>query len=471
MSVLGSNGGDAREVRTPSTRSGLRAPVNRLDATVLFAALAVAMASPLEIRAAEPPRSRPPPLPSAPPPPVVLAACAPLSVPSPELMSVPELDPVPVPDVEHGDALAPFYAMLARSLRGGAKEHVRVGVYGDSNGCQDFFTGEMRRWLQSRYGDAGHGYIALGKPWSWYMHRDVRQGIDAPLWSSYVVSSHPASDPYYGMGLIAGQSALRGAVSWIATADESSVIGKTVSKVDLYFLKWPRGGSFDVMVDGARAETVDSHSPRIEAGFSMLDLPDAPHKIAIIPRGGAPVRLFGATMERGSPSFVIDDLSVGAANWRVMLREDPALDTATLRHRGYDLLVLHMGTNTWTGEPGRADSMRAELARLRAEMPDLPMLVLSSPDHADNGELMDRIVTPEQRQIALEAGAAFWDFHAAMGGLGSMQTFFRNKLAMNDVIHWNEKGGAFMARRFMVALFRDFSRWLAAHPDAGCEAR
>jgi hypothetical protein len=445
--------------------------MNRLDATILFAALGVAVATPLQTTAA-PRRAHPTSAASIardPPPP--RRACPAVTVPSPELMSVPELDGVPIPDVEHGDVLASFYAQLARSLRGSAKDHLRVGLYGDSNGCQDFFTGEMRRWLQSHYGDAGHGYIALGKPWSWYMHRDVRQGIDAPLWSSFVVSSHPANDPYYGMGLIAGQSALRGAVSWIATAGEDSVIGKTVSRVDLYFLKWPRGGSFDVMVDGILTETVDSRSERIEAGFSMLDLPDAPHKIAIIPKGGAPVRLFGATMERGSPSFVIDDLSVGAANWRVMLREDPALDTATLRHRRYDLLILHMGTNTWTGEPGRADSMRAELARLHAEMPDLPMLVLSSPDHADNGELMDRTVTPEQRAIALEAGAAFWDFHAAMGGLGSMQTFFRNKLAMNDVIHWNEKGGAFMARRFMVALFHDFSRWLEAHPDAACGAR
>jgi hypothetical protein len=445
--------------------------VNRLDATVVFGALAVTALSPLSTRSAEKPTPRATPPQLEPTPTHIVAACPRLTVPWPELISVPELDRVPVPDVEEGDRLAPFYATLARELRGAARDHVRVGVYGDSNGCQDFFTGEMRRWLQSRYGDAGHGYIALGKPWSWYMHRDVRQGIDAPLWSSYVVSSHPARDAYYGMGLIAGESALRGAVSWIATADESSVIGKTVSRVDLYFLKSPRGGAFDVLVDGVRAETVDSRSERVEAGFSLLDLPDAPHKIAVVPRGGAPVRLFGATMERGAPSFVIDDLSVGAANWRVMLREDPALDASTLRHRGYDLLVLHMGTNTWTGERGRADSMRAELARLHAEVPDLPMLVLSSPDHADNGELMDRVVAPEQRAIALDAGAAFWDFHAAMGGLGSMQTFFRNEMAMNDVIHWNEKGGAFMARRFMAALFRDFARWLEAHPDAGCEAR
>jgi len=445
--------------------------MNRLDATILVAALGVAVATPLEIRAA--PRRAPATsaLPTLHAPPLPRLACPAVRVPSPELISVPELDAVPLPGVEHGDALASFYARLARSLRGNASDHLRIGVYGDSNGCQDFFTGEMRRWLQSRYGDAGHGYIALGKPWSWYMHRDVRQGIDAPLWSSFVVSSHPANDPYYGMGLIAGQSALRGAVSWIATAGEDSVIGKTVSKVDLYFLRWPRGGAFDVLVDDVHAETVDTRADRVEAGFSMLDLPDAPHKIAIVPKGGAPVRLLGATMERGAPSFVIDDLSVGAANWRVMLREDPALDTATLRHRGYDLLVLHMGTNTWTGERGRAASMRAEIARLHSEVPELPMLVLSSPDHADNGELMARVVAPEQRAMALEAGAAFWDFHAAMGGLGSMQTFFRNKLAMNDVIHWNEKGGAFMARRFMAALFRDFSRWLEAHPDAGCEAR
>jgi hypothetical protein len=199
-----------------------------------------------------------------------------------------------------------------------------------------------------------------------------------------------------------------------------------------------------------------------------MKLADAPHKIEIVGGGGGPVRLLGATLERGAPSFIVDGLSVGAASWRTMLREDPELDKQTMHRRNYGLLMLHMGTNTWTGEPKREETMRAELARLRDEIPEVPLMVMSSPDHATDGELMASVLAPEQRRIALDVGLAFFDFHKAMGGHGAMQAFFRNKMAMNDVIHWNDRGGAFMGRRVLLALWRDFARWLAQHPNAGC---
>lgn len=460
--------------------------MNRLDLLVVGGVALAALATQLELRAdasAPPPAasaaskamhvvSAPVSSPKSPAP----RACAPLAAPPlPELISVPELDRAPIPAIEDADRLGPFYERLARTLRGQADDHLRIGLYGDSNGCKDFLAGEMRRWLQTRWGDAGHGYLALGKPWDWYIHRDVRHGVDRSLWTSYVVSSRPAPDPYYGHGMIAAESVIRGAKTWFATAtDPESPVGHTLNAIEIWYLERPGGGAFDVVIDGALEATIATRADAVGAGFRRFELADAPHKVEITPRGRANVRLLGATLERAvgasvTPSFVVDGLSVGAANWRTMLRDDPALDRATLAHRGYGLLVLHMGTNTWMNEPKRAESMRGVLARLRESVPDVPLLVMSSPDHATDGELMERFIAPEQRAIAHEMGAAFFDFHAAMGGLGSMQAFFRNKMAMNDVVHWNDLGGAFMGRRVLYALLRDFSRWLGEHPTAGCE--
>ena len=451
--------------------------MNRVDLLVVCGVAIVALASRLELpreASAAPPH----PAASAVSKRIVSASasaltltptCTPLTPALPELISVQELDHAPIPPLVDGDRLAPFYERLARTLRGRADDHLRIGFYSDSNGCQDFLAGEMRRWLQTRWGDAGHGYLALGKPWDWYVHRDVRHGVDRTLWTSYVVSSRPAPDAYYGHGLIAAESVIRGAVTWFQTAPSDALIGKTLSRVELWYLQRPGGGAFDVFVDDQMRETIDTRAPKIAAAYHKLDLPDAPHTVKITPRGGAAVRLLGATLERAAtPSFIVDGLSVGAANWRTMLRDDADMDRATLRHRGYGILILHMGTNTWTGEPKRAEMMRAVLARLRESIPEVPLLVLSSPDTYFDGELMARIVVPEQRGIAHDLDAAFFDFHAAMGGQGSMQRFFRNKLAMNDVVHFNEPGGAFMGRRVLYAVWRDFARWLAQHPEAGC---
>jgi len=244
--------------------------MNRLDAFAVLGVGVAALATQLEVLAAprattapsEPPPAAPATIPAhatpaAPPmaqaaskPAPSAPACAPLDPELPALLSVPELDRAPLPPIVDGDRLAPFYERLAKTLRGAARDHLRIGFYSDSNGCQDFLAGEMRRWLQTRWGDAGHGYLALGKPWDWYVHRDVRHGVDRSLWTSYVVSSRPAPDPYYGHGMIAADSAIRGAITWFQTAPETALVGKTISRVEISYLQRPNGGAFDVVVDG-----------------------------------------------------------------------------------------------------------------------------------------------------------------------------------------------------------------------------
>ena len=69
------------------------------------------------------------------------------------------------PIVDEAHDLDSFYARVSPvSVRGKAKDHVRIAVYGDSNMTMDFITGSMRRLLQGKYGDGGHGYVAMGRP-------------------------------------------------------------------------------------------------------------------------------------------------------------------------------------------------------------------------------------------------------------------------------------------------------------------
>jgi hypothetical protein len=89
---------------------------------------------------------------------------------------------VPLPAiVDDSSDLAPFYERLARLARGKAKDHVRIAVYGDSNMTMDFITGQMRRLFQAKFGDGGHGYVAMARPWGWYRHWVVEDlHLDGP---------------------------------------------------------------------------------------------------------------------------------------------------------------------------------------------------------------------------------------------------------------------------------------------------
>lgn len=403
----------------------------------------------------------------------IVDACTPLH---PELPELPTMgDDAPIPPLEGGEALASLYERLAHVLRGTAKDHVRIAVYGDSNGTMDFMTGEMRRVLQTKYGDAGHGFVATGRPWNWYRHRYVRHDSMKDTWEPFTVTTKPVMDGFYGHALIVGESLQAGADTWVQTAEEGSPIGTRASRFDIHFLKWWRGGPFDVKVDGHLHSTIDTEAKKSEAGFARIDVPDGPHKIDIVAKTYKKVRIFGIAVERelAKPSIQVDGLGVGSLNCLTMLRDDAATNKATLQRRHYDLVVFHIGSNTFVAGD-LATCMKQVILRHREALPDVPVLIMTPPDFLEQFRPPKTAtwmvkVCESMRTMAKDNHAAFFDFRAAMGGDGSMGKFQDAGMTQGDYVHFNEKGGAYMGDRVVYALWKDFAAWLAKKPRAGCE--
>jgi hypothetical protein len=72
----------------------------------------------------------------------------------------------PLLDDQNG-GLDRFYAALWRTERGVPLAITRILHYGDSPTTADLITGDSRQLLQKRFGDAGHGFTLIGKPWAW----------------------------------------------------------------------------------------------------------------------------------------------------------------------------------------------------------------------------------------------------------------------------------------------------------------
>jgi lysophospholipase L1-like esterase len=413
-------------------------------------------------------------LPSAPPPAEAATpglACPPLRVEMPELVSS-SID-VPIPAiVDPRGSLSRFHERVAALLRGRAKHHVRIAVFGDSNMTMDWITGEMRRVLQGKYGDGGHGYVALGRPWNWYRHMDVRSGYLRGDWTAFAVSTHPSPERAYGFAGIAARSERRGAVNWVATADDPAPIGTRVSRFELYYLKKPNGGAFELLLDGQKQALVSTAADTLEAGFYQLSAPDAPHKLEIVTTTIAPVTVFGVALERDRPSFVIDSLGVGAVSGPLLLRQNKEVMRASLAQRGYDLVVLLLGSNqVW---PVKYASWMGELiARISEALPEAAVLITTPVDQVAGPtatrSLPDVVrVARQNENIARDNGCAFWDFRGAMGGDAAMVRFIATAMGHADGIHLTPKGARYMARRMTHALLANVDRHLEARPEAGC---
>ncbi len=393
--------------------------------------------------------------------------------------------PIP-PIVDEQHSLATFYEAYAALARGKAKEHVRLGMYGDSNLTMDELTGRLRRQLQQRFGDGGHGFVALAIPWHWYQHQDVHHDGDWRYFKQIATSTDPVGDWHYGMAMMASESKRPGGSVWVSTADPGSPIGSTASSFDVFFLKKPGAGEFDLVADGKVLRTVSAKSTKVELGIEHVDLPDGPHKLACSVKTTAPVRFFGATLERSvaagrpadkgsEPSIIVDSLGTGALNFVQISYTKKDTRTPMLQRRGYELVIFQVGTNTFMLERHK-DDVKRFLAEIRETLPGVSILIMTPPDvmNSWNDPHSDRrivIVGKQLREVAAETGSAFWDYREAMGGDTSIKTFIKKGLAAGDKIHLKKEGSELMADRFLCAMEKDFRAWLKEHPDAGCTTR
>lgn len=395
--------------------------------------------------------------------------CEPLTLDVPALddsemavKAVPLFDPT-------SKGMATFYTRLARLMRGRARDHVRIGIYGDSNMTMDYIAGPMRRDLQKRFGDAGHGFIALAKPWSHYRHMDIVHEVGVAF-TSYAVTTKPTGDGAYGYCGIVGESPAVGSRVRLGTAPASSPVGHKASRFDVFYLKGPGRGQFDVVVDNKKVVRLDTAAKERGVGIYRTEVEDGPHTFDSVVQTPHYVRFLGGVLERTTePGIIVDQLGVGAMGTRCIPMEDPKISAPMLEYRRYDLVILMTGMAD-IFEVEKTKGVIKQVVELhRKAKPNVSFLLISPPDRGVSHATQKLLALAKQRKaLASEIGVGYWDWIEAMGGPTSMMKFIRKQLALPDQIHFSERGGAWVSRRLTHAILSGFSQFLAEHPDAGC---
>lgn len=385
----------------------------------------------------------------------------------------PKNDHVPLGDapIQWGDRLAPFYEELARLERGKRRDHVRIGFHGDSNLTKDSLTGELRRTLQARFGDSGHGFLAPLRAWGWYTHEDASQGNDM-WWRVLAISAPRAPDLGYGVSGIAAEARAVGAHTWFATAGERSRFGRTASRIGVFFRAGPGGGRFRVLIDGKAVDEVSTAAETNGPGHRLYQVQDTPHRVDLETTTADVVRLLGVHFERGEGSLVVDSFGVGGVYFQALTLDDHAMNRAMEKIRRHDLVVYWLGANPHHNREYRRD-VKVVVEERRREDPTLPILLIGPPDAVARindaaSDPMSRGITSRMGEAAGENGCAFWPMREAQGGDGSSARFLQNGLA-TDRQHLSIAGSRLMAHMLLHELWKDYRRYLAEHPRAGCD--
>ena len=393
-----------------------------------------------------------------------------------------DLAPGSVIEDDSQHAMDAFYETLSRVEREAEVELIaRLACYGDSHTAADFMTGQLRRRLQARFGDAGHGFVAAGRPWPSYRHRDIRSGSRGRWHPRRIrhAARRGESDGLLGMAGVGVESEASGPEIWVSTVTEGPV-GRSASKFELFYLAQPQGGRFGVYLDDELVARVSTRADRATPGYFAAETEDGAHRYRVESLGGGPVRLFGTIVERAGPGVVVDSMGINGARVTQFLAWDEEFFRDNLNQRETDLVVLLYGANSvgddWYNIEQYGQWVIDAMTRVRRSLPDASCLWVGPPDMAratlaysgpDGTPPAIHRIIEAQRDAAGLVGCAYFDSFQAMGGEDSNLRWAEQdpSLVSPDGIHFTAPGYRLLGDMLYEALIDGYEHYLEAHPE------
>jgi len=370
-----------------------------------------------------------------------------------------------------GRVLDKFYASLANTDARKAGAITRITHYGDSPITNDGITGTARRLLQERFGDAGHGFILIDRPWAWYGHQAITFSSGGG-WIADSVMNPRVRDGAFGLGGVTFRADGPGKYARYAPASTGDT-GKSFSRFEVYYLAQPGGGHFSVSVNGKDFGSFYTSAETPKSGFAPVTAREEANTFEIKTVGGS-VRLFGAVIENYGPGVVYDSLGVNGAYaglLKSVMNEQHWAEQ--LQHRKPDLVILNYGTNE--SEYASDDQMeryekdlREVVRRVHSALPSTPVLIITPMDRGKRAgggkiitlESIPKIVEMQQR-VARDTECAFFNMFAAMGGAGTMARWHAGKehLVGADLTHPNAEGAETVGVLIYEALIDGYAKY------------
>ncbi len=355
--------------------------------------------------------------------------------------------------------LARFHAALNGLERQRSKRHVRVLWLGDSHGQADFWSGQLRKQLQARFGNAGPGFLHLG--YKNYRHDGIKLDIQGKwrMRPKKPVGIKKQDDGAFGLGglLMSGY-------------EDNPRVELTLNEplpganahYDLCYRFVQQGDAIAYALDGAKETTVTSTQSSLGA-MTHLPLQGKPAGPLVVRPIGR-TDLCGVVLETDpdkQPGVVVDTLAINGARYGTMLAWDETAWVTEVERRAPDLVILELGTNeAGDGTPAysKVSGQVGELlGRVRKAGKHVDCVVVSSTDRAD-AETRTTQMRATLKEAAKREGCFWFDAWELLGGEGAMAKLREEPepKVQPDGIHLTIKGYRGLGDQMVGALLKGY---------------
>lgn len=362
--------------------------------------------------------------------------------------------------IHYAEQLKDFYQKLEK-LKNGEIDRVNILHIGDSHLQGGYLTGELRRLLQNKFGNAGRGLIfpyqlvKTNAPFDiqsksdivWECSKNVSYQHNVPIGiCGYSIrTSNPSfnvdiqlrhqEDHFDKITILNSQNEDKFELELWGNAEEGKLVSDKIpfKAGTCYLLNQPRTG---LTVNGKKSDSEDGQ-----------------------------YTLQGIILEKSKAKGILyNAVGVNGAGFYSYYRSANFLEQ--LQAMEPDLIIISLGTNEAAVNTLNGIELKniisAFLNNLKEKSNCKSILMATPPDIY----LRARYKTKNSMDIAdimhdlakTKGSFAVWDFYEVMGGYGSVNDWFNSKLAAWDRIHYTIEGYQLQAQLLFQALMKEIKR-------------
>lgn len=374
----------------------------------------------------------------------ILVADADVPPPSSEAPLPPQVvphKPIPVA-APTGQVTLPGRLLALQSKRESMDRPLRIVQIGDSHTAGDFFTEQLRRRLQARFGDGGIGWIIPGP-----VNGQSAARYDVSLsgaWTFQTGRSFTAKDLPFGGFMNTGSAGSRLMIRrTLPTSPGTGRFGALVRRTP---------GSLPAslqLIGAGRTSQIFQLTPQWMPVELLMNHNSSSQYVMQVVSGKVDVA--GLWLEYERPGVVLDHIGRNGATLLDIQRWSDTAMTSLFRARPVDAILLAYGTNESVDNFDTSTysaRINTVLRRLQLAAPGTPVIVITAPSFSQGGgsdcsQYRPRsllAVVKAQLAAAKFPGVQVWNWMQAMGGECSVAQWSRQGLMAADWIHMTPAG-------------------------------
>ena len=361
--------------------------------------------------------------------------------------------------IENSEAMAPFYAkLLQQRTRGGQK--INIVHIGDSHILGNFLTKEVRKRMQSAFGDAGRGVIFPYKLINSNGPQDYLVSTTARWTGANCVRDLDEVTDYGISGFSAVSTNANGAITF-RLRDTTAETTSMFTKVTVFFRNNQKSPEIGVVDETSHQTAVMIMEDDYSKSF-YFDRPVAECTIKALKNDGKKTLwLDGISIDNERAGVIYHSIGVNGAKFSDFARSK--YFARQLREITPDLVILSFGTNEAQApnNPGLLKRQMDELtSQILTQWPHTCILFTTPADSYLKGKGPNPYI-PEVcatiRDYAQKNKFALWDLFKITGGENSSEDWKSRGLMSNDSVHYSKSGYAVQGKLLYQGLIKGYN--------------